>query len=68
MAGTECSECGGEMPYKDWSCPHCGSPREPNEGAKTEKAISTRGMMLVLFLFVMFPIVLFLIHIFVPGM
>ncbi len=68
MGRTECSDCGGELSEKDWSCPDCGNPRESAGGSQTEKAISTKGMLLVLLLFVLFPVVLFLLHIFVPGL
>ncbi len=63
-----CSECGREMPKDAWSCPHCGNLGEPTAGAKTEKGITPKGMVVLLLLFVLFPILLFLIHIFVPGM
>ncbi len=35
---------------------------------RTGKDISAKGMICLLLLFVAFPVVLFLIHIFVPGM
>ena len=63
-----CSECGREIPNDAWSCPHCGNPGEPTAGAKNEKGITPKGMLVLLLLFVVFPVLLFLIHIFVPGM
>ena len=39
-----------------------------DQGVPTAKEISPKGMILLLLMFVVFPIVLFLIHIFVPGM
>jgi hypothetical protein len=62
-----CLECGIEIPKAAWSCPHCGKPGE-TRGVPTAKEISPKGMILLLLMFVVFPIVLFLIHIFVPGM
>jgi hypothetical protein len=61
-----CSECGSEIPNNAWNCPHCGIPAEAR--APTGKEISTKGMLLLLLLFLFFPILLFLIHIFVPNM
>ncbi len=58
MVRKTCSECGREIPNDAWSCPHCGNPGEPTAGAKTEKGITPKGMV----------VLLFLIHIFVPGM
>jgi predicted amidophosphoribosyltransferase len=63
-----CSECGSEVPNNAWSCPHCGKPAEERAGAQAGKEISTKGMVLLLLLFVAFPVLLFLIHIFVPNM
>ncbi len=68
MVRKTCSECGREIPNDAWSCPHCGNPGEPPTGAQTEKGITPKGMMVMLLLFVLFPILLFLIHIFVPNM
>ncbi len=68
MVRKTCSECGREIPNDAWSCPHCGNPGEPTAGAKTKKGITPKGMVVLLLLFVLFPILLFLIHIFVPGM
>ncbi len=68
MLRKTCSECGREMPNDAWSCPHCRTPAEPPTDAQTEKGITPKGMMVMLLLFVLFPILLFLIHIFVPGM
>ena len=68
MVQKTCSECGREIPNNAWSCPHCGNPGEATAGVQTGKEISTKGMILLLLLFVFFPILLFLIHIFVPDM
>ncbi len=67
MAETTCVKCGHEMPDEVWGCPHCGISPGTGSG-KGGKDISTKGMSLVLLLFVLFPVLLFLIHIFVPGM
>jgi uncharacterized membrane protein YvbJ len=66
MKATTCSKCGHEMPDQVWGCPHCGNSTEAG-GEEREKAISTKGMTVLLLLFVLFPVLLFLIHIFVPG-
>ena len=63
-----CPECRIEIPKAAWSCPDCGKPGEQDAATQTGKEISGRGMMLLLLLFVAFPVVLFLVHIFVPGM
>ena len=68
MVRMTCSECGREMPNDAWSCPHCGNPGEPATGTQTEEGISTKGMVILLLLFMVFPVLLFLIHIFVPNM
>ena len=60
-----CSECESEISNGAWSCPHCGNPVET---AHTGKEISSKGMTVLLLLFVFFPVLLFLIHIFVPNM
>ena len=68
MAWMTCSECGCEIPNKAWSCPHCGIPAVETPSAQAGKEISSKGMLLLLLLFVFFPVLLFLIHIFVPDM
>ncbi len=68
MARRMCSECGREIPKKDWSCPHCGNPGEATPGRQIGNEISAKGMMIMLVLFVVFPVLLFLLHIFVPNM
>jgi hypothetical protein len=68
MAWLKCSECGWEIPNNAWSCPGCGSPAEEAPTEQTGKEISTKGMLLLLLLFLFFPALLFLLHIFVPGM
>ncbi len=62
-----CSECAATIPNREWACPNCGSPAVAGT-AQTGKAISAKGMTLLLLLVVVFPVLLFLIHIFVPGM
>ena len=68
MVRMTCSECGREVPKDAWSCPHCGNPGEVTPGTQIRNEISTKGMMLLLLLFVLVPVLLFLVHIFVPGM
>lgn len=63
-----CPECEREILDKDFTCPHCRSPVETLTAAEGKKEISTTGMLCLIALFVLFPVVLFLIHIFVPGM
>ncbi len=63
-----CSECGYEIPDSDWSCSHCGNPVETDSGSQTGKEITTKGMMLLLALFVFFPILLFVLHIVFPDL
>lgn len=59
-----CPDCKIEVPRADWACPRCGKPGE----AESETPVPARGMLLLLLLFVAFPVVLFLLHIFVPGL
>ena len=68
MARMTCSECGRELPKNAWSCPHCGNPGEATSGAQIREQLSAKGMLLLLVLFVVVPVLLFLIHIFIPGM
>ncbi len=67
MALTSCSKCGAEIPSHDWTCPRCGEPAL-ERGAAADREVSAKGMIAVLLLCVAFPVLLFLIHIFVPGM
>jgi hypothetical protein len=67
MVRMRCSECATEIPNREWTCPNCGNPAVAGT-PQTGKAISTKGMALLLLVFVVFPVLLFLIHIFVPGM
>ncbi len=60
MARMRCSECGVEIPNTVWSCPNCGSPAEEK---RVGNEISTRGMLVLLLLFVGVPVLLFLIQI-----
>jgi predicted amidophosphoribosyltransferase len=62
-----CPECRIQIPRADWACPRCGKPGE-EDAARAGREISTKGMLLLLLLFVAFPVLLFLIHILVPGM
>ena len=68
MGRMMCPDCEIEVPRAAWACPRCGKPGEELAGNPTDKEISSKGMLLILLLFVAFPVVLFLIHIFVPGM
>ena len=68
MARITCSECGSQIPNDAFSCPDCGTPAQSVDGAQTEEEISSKGMTILLLLIVLFPVLLFLIHIFVPGM
>ncbi len=68
MARMICPDCKTEVPAVAWACPKCGKPGEHEPGAQTGNEISPKGMILLLLLFLIFPIALFLIHIFVPGM
>ncbi len=67
-ARTTCPDCGGEVPNDVWSCPACGEPVEATAAAETGKEISSRGMKVVVTLFILVPILLFLLHIFVPSL
>lgn len=68
MAAMRCPDCGIEVPATAWACPECGKPGEEVPGPHTGNEISSSGMLLILLLFVAFPVVLFLLHLFVPGM
>ncbi|MBW2269082.1 MAG: hypothetical protein JRH16_10915 [Deltaproteobacteria bacterium] len=68
MPQTTCAKCEGEIPKNEWSCPHCGNPIETAADRQTSNAISTRGMLLLIMLFIAFPVLLFLLHIFVPEL
>jgi len=68
MKRRECSECGREMPKEAWSCPHCGNPGEPTPGRQIGNELSKKGMLMLVFLFMVFPVLLFLIHIFFPDL
>lgn len=60
-----CSECGSDIPNDAFVCPDCGSPaEEPVRG----KDISVTGMIIVILMFIVFPTVVLLLHLFVPGM
>lgn len=56
------------MGKDDWSCPHCGNPGEATEGPAIGTGVSAKGMLVVLLVFAAFPVLLFLLHIFVPGL
>lgn len=68
MASMRCTECGLVVPDKEWSCSNCGHPVRAEVVEKTGLQISNKGMICMVCLFVFFPILLFLLHIFVPGM
>ncbi len=68
MAQMTCSECGQEIVDAAWNCPRCGVTSASAAAAENEKAISVKGMACLLLVFVLFPVLLFLIHIFVPNM
>lgn len=68
MRRRTCSECGHEMPDKTWSCPHCGNPGEPFEGEQLGKRLSKKAKVSALVLFVVFPLLLLLIRIFIYTM
>lgn len=65
MALTVCPQCEREIRDKTWGCPHCGGVRVH---AKTGKEISMKGMTVLIVVFVLFPVLLFLLHIFVPNL
>jgi len=68
MTRVICPKCRIDLERGDWSCPRCGTPAEEESRTPGEQEISTKGMLLMLLLFVTFPVLLFLIHILVPGM
>ena len=68
MARVTCSECGCQIPNDAWSCPQCENPTVGTEREQTKNEISSRGMTALLVLFILFPILLFLLHIFVPSL
>jgi hypothetical protein len=68
MALTSCSKCGAEISVREWTCSKCGEPALESAGAPAEREVSPKGMIAILLLCVAFPVLLFLIHIFVPGM
>jgi hypothetical protein len=55
------------MPSDAWSCPYCGNPGEVTPTAQTGKEISAKSMVLLLALFVVVPVLLFLLHTFLPD-
>ena len=68
MSRRTCSECEHEIPKGDWSCPHCGNPGEPSPAKQIGNEISPKGSMVLVSLFVIFPILLFLLHILFPNL
>lgn len=68
MRRKTCSECERELPKGAWSCPYCGNPGEPTASRQIGAQISTKGGMMLVVLFIIFPAVLLLVHFFVPGM
>jgi len=67
MVRVMCPECRIELDRGDWICPQCGSPAE-EEAHSTGKEISTKGMVVLLVTFVGVPVLLFLLHLLVPGL
>jgi predicted amidophosphoribosyltransferase len=67
MAVMICTECKAELPRDAWSCPYCGSPAEEATTGEPGRDISKRGVALMILLFLVFPILLFLIQIFLPD-
>lgn len=55
------------MPDQVWGCPNCVSSSGGEDG-RSGKEISGRGMTTILVLFILFPVLLFLLHLFLPGM
>lgn len=68
MAAIVCSVCERIVPENDWSCAYCGHAARANAGEKPVQEFTNKGMICMLGLFVIFPVLLFLLHIFVPGM
>lgn len=68
MRSKFCSECKREIPKSDWSCPHCGNPGEPTVDRRLGNEISPKGSMVMLLLFVIFPILLFALHLLFPDL
>lgn len=63
-----CSECGSDIPNDAFSCPDCGNPAEEPVGGRRGKDISVTGMIIVILMFIVFPTVVLLLHLLVPGM
>jgi predicted amidophosphoribosyltransferase len=61
----KCSECGSDIPRTAWSCPRCGNPADSEQ---TGTEISRKGMTVLLVLFILVPVLLFLIHILFPDL
>jgi len=68
MRRVICPKCRVELDRGDWICPDCETPAEEETRRPGEQEISSRGMWLLLSLCVGFPVLLFLLHIFVPGL
>lgn len=68
MVLATCSKCGGEMRDNAFFCLHCGTPTEAALGVRPEEGIPYKAILCIYLLFILFPILLFAIHIFVPGM
>ncbi len=68
MSPLACSECGYPIPNDVWSCPSCDRPVEGTSSEQAGNEISAKGMTILLVLFVAFPVLLFLLHIFVPSL
>ena len=68
MRSKTCPKCQREMPEGDWSCPHCGNLGEPTPPMQQGNEISPKGSIVMLSLFVISPILIFLLHILFPNL
>ncbi len=68
MAQMRCSECGTEIPRSDWICPNCDNPEPVKSEPQPDQHITTGGITILLLLFVGVPVLLFILHIFVPEL
>ncbi len=65
MVLKTCSECERQLPDKTWSCPYCGNPGEPTDSEPIGKGLAPSGFFGLLVLFVLFPLLLLLIRVFI---
>jgi len=68
MTRVICPNCKVDLDRGDWICPHCETPAEEVARRPGQQEISNRGMLVLLLLCVGLPVLLFLLHIFVPGL